>query len=65
MSLPSPARGHCTDMDISVDEEELGLICEALQKLEAEETRNAPEADDRLKSVRKLFQRLHTLHTAK
>ena len=52
-------------MDISVDDAELDLICEALQKLEADATGSADEFDDRLKSVRKLFQRLQTLHTAK
>jgi hypothetical protein len=52
-------------MDISVETDELALLCEALQKLEAEESGKGDEADEKLKNVRKLFQRLHTLQTAK
>lgn len=51
-------------MDISVSEDELGYICEALQKLESE-VGNKDADEDRLKEIRKLFQRLQTLHTAK
>jgi hypothetical protein len=51
-------------MDITVSEEELEIICEALQQVEGgAEGDGLP--DERLKDVRKLFQRLHTLRTAK
>ena len=49
-------------MDISVSEEELEVICEALQQVEAD---GEGVPDERLKVLRKLFQRLQTLRTAK
>ena len=51
-------------MDITVTEEELTLVTEALQALEENLAKDSDAEDDKLKFVRKLFQRLHTLNTA-
>jgi hypothetical protein len=51
-------------MDITVTEEELTVVTEALQALEENLAKHSDAEDDKLKFVRKLFQRLHTLNTA-
>ena len=51
-------------MDITVTEEELTLVTEALQALEENLAKDSDAEDHKLKFVRKLFQRLHTLNTA-
>jgi hypothetical protein len=52
-------------MDITVTEDELGVVTEALRAMEENLANDSDAEDDKLKLVRKLFQRLHTLNTAK
>lgn len=51
-------------MDITVSDEELEIICDALQQIETRAAETTAGDDDRLKETRKLFQRLQTLRTA-
>jgi hypothetical protein len=51
-------------MVLSVSDEELDIICEALQQREQQAEPTSID-DDRLKELRKLYQRLQTLRTAK
>ena len=51
-------------MDISLEDEELEVICESLQSSETQLAESDPE-NERLKAIRKIFQRLQTLRTAK
>ena len=51
-------------MEITLDDQELEIICQSLQH--AEELLASDGGDEeRLKGVRKVFQRLQTLRTAK
>jgi hypothetical protein len=51
-------------MDVSLDEQELEVICDALQKAEGDLAESAQDSEE-LAAIRRLFQRLHTLRTAK
>lgn len=51
-------------MDITLEEQELEVICESLQFAEEQLAQSEPDSE-RLKAVRKVFQRLQTLRTAK
>ena len=51
-------------MEVSLTDEELAAICEMLKEREDDLAEREPEGEN-LKDVRKLFQRLHTLRTAK
>ena len=51
-------------MEITLDEHELEVICESLQEYEEALARAEPDTE-RLKELRRVFQRLHTLRTAK
>ena len=52
-------------MDITVSDQELEIICDALQQIETQAADATDPDDERLKETRKLFQRLQTLRTAK
>ena len=51
-------------MDISVSDDELEIICDALHEIESRAADAGDGSDERLKDTRKLFQRLQTLRTA-
>ena len=51
-------------MEVTLDEQELEAICESLQASEQQLAEGEPEGE-KLRNVRKLFQRLQTLRTAK
>jgi len=51
-------------MDISLEAEELEVICNSLQWAEAQLAESEPDSE-RLKEVRRIFQRLQTLRFAK
>jgi hypothetical protein len=51
-------------MDVSLDEQELEVICDALRKAESDLAESAQDTEE-LTAIRRLFQRLHTLRTAK
>jgi len=51
-------------MDISLEDQELEVICESLQSSETQLAESEPESE-RLTVIRKVFQRLQTLRTAK
>jgi len=51
-------------MEISLENPELEVICESLHSAEERMAESEPESE-RLKEVRRVFQRLQTLRTAK
>ena len=51
-------------MEISLEAQELEVICESLQSSEQQLVEADPDGE-KLKEVRRLFQRLQTLRTAK
>ena len=51
-------------MELTLEAEEMDAICDALQMTEQQLAESEPQSE-RLKAIRRVFQRLQTLRTAK